>query len=128
MANETIETRAAEIWLGDDGIVRNTFLSQVEVTEDDAREIRDANTKVTMGKKVPLLVDARKVKSVTRRARTFGARDENIEHRSAVAVLVGSPLSRTIGNIFMKINNPPYPTHLFTSEAEAIQWLKGFLD
>jgi hypothetical protein len=46
---------------------------------------------------------------------------------SAAALLIGSPLTRAIGNFFMGLNKPLIPTRLFTSETEALAWLKGFV-
>jgi hypothetical protein len=44
-----------------------------------------------------------------------------------VALLVGSPMSRAIGNFFIGLNKPLIPTRLFVSEPEALAWLRGFL-
>lgn len=120
------KTRVAEIWRGEDGIVRNVFLPQAEVTLPDAIEINKANIEVGGGNKIVCLIDARKVKSSDREVREFGSRPETIEQLTASAILVGSPLSKTIGMLFIKLSPPPYPSRLFTSETEALEWLKGF--
>ncbi len=44
-----------------------------------------------------------------------------------VTLNAGAPLSRAIGNIFMGLNKPDFPLRLFTSDAEALAWLTGFL-
>ena len=41
------------------------------------------------------------------------------------AVLVGHPVSRVLGNFFLGISRPAYPTRLFTDPAAAIGWLKS---
>ena len=48
--------------------------------------------------------------------------------RVAIALLVGSPLSRVIGNFFVGLNRSTFPLRLFTSEEEAIAWLRTFLE
>jgi hypothetical protein len=128
MENEVIETRVARIWLDQDGILHNVILPNAMVMLEDAKEISNSNAEVAEGKKIVGLVDARNVKSATREARKFAARDETKTSRAAIAILVGSPLSRVIGNFFISIDKPPYPTRPFTSETEAIEWLKGFLE
>ena len=45
----------------------------------------------------------------------------------AQAIIVDSPVSRLIGSFFLGLNKPPFPTKLFTSEADAVEWLKGYL-
>jgi hypothetical protein len=128
MENEIIETRVSKIWLGEDGILRTTFIPDAELTLEDAIEIFHASKKVTGGKKAVSLVDARNVKSATSEVRKYGAREETVIYRAAIAVLVSSSITRALGNIFMRLNKPPYPSRLFTTEAEAMEWLKDFLD
>jgi len=36
-----------------------------------------------------------------------------------------SPLSRAVGNIFLGVNRPLVPCRLFTSEPQALAWLRG---
>jgi hypothetical protein len=36
-------------------------------------------------------------------------------------------VARAIGNFFMGLNKPLIPTRLFTSEAEALGWLREFV-
>ena len=52
---------------------------------------------------------------------------QNASNMKATALLVSSPVSRVIANLFIGLNKPVYPTRLFTSEAEAVAWLHGFI-
>lgn len=65
------------------------------------------------------------VKSLARDVRVYFARPEHIEVHRAVALVVGSPLSRAIGNFFLGLNKPAMPMRLFTDEDEAVGWLKA---
>ena len=47
---------------------------------------------------------------------------------SAAAFIVGSPISRVIGSLFLGLSKPPFPVMLFSSEEKVLEWLKGFLD
>jgi len=127
MENEIIETRTAKIWLGEDSIFRLIYSPKVEVKLDDAREITAAQYKLLKGKKLPLLADTREMKSIDREARQHFKSEEIPKTTSAVALLVSSPVSRVIGSFFLGINKPLHPVKLFTSEAEAIKWLKEFI-
>ena len=123
---KTEVTRIAKIWQGEEGIVRGVgSLNSIEATITDAMEICSAIFKVSEGKKRPLLVDIKNVKSATRETREYFAGDEAARIIEAMALLIGSPVGRMIGNFFLRINKPIYPTKLFTSENEAIEWLKG---
>ena len=44
----------------------------------------------------------------------------------AVALVVESPLSTVLGNFYLGFNRPETPTRLFTSVAEAEDWLATF--
>jgi hypothetical protein len=46
---------------------------------------------------------------------------------SAVAIVVDTPLTRTMGNFFLAVNKPVAPTRLFEDEGSAVAWLSGFL-
>ncbi len=128
MEGELIETRTARIWLGEDGIIRSIVLRNAEQVLADVKENIAALVEVSQGKKRPLLVDIRIMKSVDREAREYLAGDEATRNNCATAMIVGSPLSRTIGNFIMIFNKPRFPTKLFTSEAAALAWLKEFVE
>ena len=127
MENEVIETPTAKFWLRGDGIVQAVNLSRSQITLADAKENVTAVLKVANGKRVPLFVDTTSVRSVTREARLY-YREEAAVHATAAAILVGSTISRVIANFVVGLDNPAIPARLFTSETEAIEWLKGFLE
>ena len=128
MKNEIIRTRMSQIWLDEDGIIRaTTILPHAEQTLADAHEIIVAVAKISQGKKYPLLSDVRNIKSVDRPAREYFAKEFD-KVVSAAAGLVGSPMTMIMANFFLRVNKPSLPTRLFTSEAEAIEWLKGFIE
>ncbi len=46
---------------------------------------------------------------------------------SAVALVVGTPLSRMMGNFFLSVSRPMAPTRLFEDEASELAWLHRFV-
>lgn len=127
MANEVIETRTAKTWLGEDGIIRQIIFSSTHHTLADAKENVATTMKLGKDKKHPMFYDARKLKSIERDARIYYAREEANKATCAAAIIVGLPISSVIGNLFIGLNKPLYPAKLFSSEDEALKWLKGFL-
>jgi len=127
MENEIIETSTAKVSLREDGIFHLIYSPKAEVKLDDAREIIAAQYKVLKGKKSPVLVDIREMKSIDREARQYFKSEETVKITSADGIVVGSPVSRVLGSFFLGINKPVYPIKLFTSEAKAIKWLKEFI-
>jgi hypothetical protein len=113
--------------MDDDGILHVQALPGSTQTKADAMETLAANWEISEGRSHPALVDLRGVKSVDREARHYYAQMSTRERVTAVAAIVGSPLSRVIGQFFIGLNRPPVPTRVFTSEKEAIAWLRLFL-
>jgi hypothetical protein len=70
-----------------------------------------------------LLVDMRGMRSQTREAREYLTGPEAARAALAVALLVGSPVSRVLGNFFLRFGAHRVPTSLFTNEDDAIAWL-----
>ena len=73
---------------------------------------------------MPLLVDFLHSKGQAAETRRYYA-EESFKWASRVALMVDSPVSRVIGNIYMGLNKPKVPTKLFSNEQEAIAWLKS---
>src|SRR5262245_21185384 len=122
---ESIETRTETITLGVDGIVRCVVRPGARMSLEDARQNIAAVAQVGAGQRVPVLVDGRRVHYVSREARDFLAGEEVARVQSACALWVSSPVSVVIANFFLGINKPQYPTRLFSSEHEAVAWLRA---
>lgn len=74
---------------------------------------------------MPTISDVRNLRSIDRAARAYCAGPVPVGVCLAVAVIVDSPLSRVIGNIFLGLNKPRVPLRLFSDVSEAEAWLKG---
>ena len=117
----------SKLWLGEDGIVRIIWVPGAEVTLEDAQETMAAYLKINQGRKRPLFVDTKTMKSLAREARHYYASEEAARVASAVAVIVGTPVSRVLGNFYLGLSNPHLPTRLFSSEEDALEWLKEYI-
>jgi len=126
---ENVEiSRVAKLWLGEDGIVRIIHVHGADVTLEDAQETMAAYLKINKGKKRPLFVDTKTMRSLAREARKYYAGEEAAKVASAVAIIVGTPVSRVLGNFYIGLSNPLLPSRLFSSEDEALEWLKGYIE
>jgi hypothetical protein len=47
--------------------------------------------------------------------------------QAAVALIVGTPLTRVMANFFLSVNKPVFPTRMFDDEASAVAWLLEFV-
>lgn len=95
-----------------------------EMTLTDAKEALAATAHLSQGRRLPVLVDSRGIKSQSKQARDLFGSEEAAAVCASVALLVGTPVSRVIGNFFLRRMSQPIPTQLFTEEASAIQWLR----
>jgi hypothetical protein len=123
---ETI-TRISRVWLAEDGILRNVCLAGVDQELVDAQETIAIYEHLWGGIRRPLLVDMSRVRSISRGARACYA-EESPRTISAVALVVGTPLSRMIGNFFLGLNRSPQPTRLFRTTEDAEAWCLQFID
>ena len=123
---EPITTRTAKISLRDDGIIQTVVsVPHGRETLAEAQANIAAVTALSPEKRRPMLVDIRAVDGVEREVRVYYS---SVEVATARALLVGSLVGQVIANFFISLNKPTVPTRLFTSEAEAVAWLKGFND
>jgi hypothetical protein len=127
MEGEQIVTKLNTVWLGEDGIARVIHVPGAEVTLEDAQETMAAYLKLNQGKRRPLFVDTKSMKSIDREARKYFAGEEAAKVACAVALIIDSPVSRVLGNFYLGVSHPQLPTRLFSSEAEALEWLKGYI-
>lgn len=127
MNNEEI-VRVAKLWLGEDGIVRIIHVPGAEVTLEDAKETMAAYLRLNKGKRLPLFIDTKTMKSMSRETRKYYAGKEAAKVASAAAIIVGTPVSRVLGNFYLGLSNPHLPSRLFSSEDEALEWLKGYIE
>jgi hypothetical protein len=120
-----VTTRAVRAWLDEEGILHVETLPAIEHKKADAEELLARLWEIADRRRRPLLVDLTRCRGIDREARLCyaGARTGAV---SAVALIVGSPLTRAIGHFFIGINKPPRPTRIFSSEPEAIPWLRTF--
>lgn len=114
------------IWLRPDGIVQLVWAPRAASGLEDAFAAREAMTRLTSGRRRPVLVDTHEAGPQDRPSRTEFARWGDLV--SAVALLVETPLSHMMGNFFLSVSKPMAPTRLFGDEASAVAWLLEFVD
>lgn len=126
MARKHYETRTGETLLGEDGIVRVRMFSGSRERLADAKANIAVYDQLCDGRKCPLLIDLNGSHSISQDARRYYSSEEAGKYISASALVIGSPVSRVLGSFFLGLNKPAYPVRLFTSEGDALEWLKEF--
>ena len=122
---QNIEIQVADLWIDTERIIHIRFKPTVKHGIEEARSVVEAHNQLASGTPRLVLAD---IQSVTvgadRAAREHYVSEESSKYKLGMAMLVASPMQRMLGNIFFKINRPPYPTRLFSREEEALQWLR----
>lgn len=121
---EARKTRTCLLWV-DGPFLRARFLPGARVELADAVENLEASATLTAGEPRLAIIDLRAIHSQSAEARALFAGPEASRVSRAVALVVGSPLTRMIGNFFLGFNKPKEPTRLCASEQEAEDWLKS---
>ena len=112
-----------EVSVTDGGVVRLDLTGDAEFTASDAETATAAVGSLTAGVRCLLLVDMRSVGPMKRPARKVFA-GWNLPLR--VALLVGSPVSRMLGNFALGLDRPEpddVSLKVFDVEASARRWL-----
>jgi hypothetical protein len=118
---KTIAMRNADIVLGEDDVLRIIVHEGADVTADDIRAYLAARMELAPHR-VAVLVDQRRIRTMTREAQEAATEGSDKRPTLALAILIGSPIAVMIANFFIIFGRPHYPTKLFSSEQDALAW------
>jgi hypothetical protein len=123
------ETPTARIALGDDGVLVVRIRNGAHQRPVDARENLESALTEGAGRRRPLLVDITGSPPIDAETRHLYSGQTLAAGFTALALLVeASPLGQMMGNVYFRVARPDIPTHLFTDEGRAVEWLKGYLE
>lgn len=123
---EVYYTKLNKIWVDEDGVVCIEGLREAYLTIEEARATVKACEEVTKNSNRPFLVDIRMSKGADKESfKLFSSEGMSVLIK-ALAIIADSPLSKMMGNLFLSIYKPKYPTKLFTNKAIAKKWLFEF--
>ena len=114
---------AAEIRFANSGHLILVLPPGEVVTGSMAAEVAERVAQLSGTQKLPLLLTLTGVESVSRTARDIFSAARSL---SAVAVIGVSPVDRVIANFLLGGETQPCPTRYFSSESDAVNWLKRY--
>jgi hypothetical protein len=115
------------VTLGDDGILRVDFSQYDRVTLASLQYANTRHVALCPDRKTPVLCKGRGVASVEYKAQRYLSSPEVCTVVSAAAIVVTSLLERHLARMFLIYHRPPYPVQVFSDEADALAWLRGYL-
>lgn len=107
-----------------EGVVFGTFKAK---NIDKKEALFSIESRIKATKEIPhlILIDIKNIKTVTKEAREVFSSEYSFKYVKSTAILVKSPFSAAIANLYLKINKPKGNVRLFPSEKMAINWLKS---
>jgi hypothetical protein len=114
----------ADAFTEPDGTIVIRFHAGVELTLALTAPVVAEHIRLAGGEKRPVLADVRGLVSADRASRELAASPAVVAATARMAIVVGNPVTRVLGNFFLKVTTPAYPTRIFKDEAQARAWLK----
>lgn len=128
MNGQSITTSTCRIWL-DQGILRAELLPGAGQSLVEAHENVAAYELLLAGKRLPLVVDLRPFsKALDREVRQYYTGPTMVPLTPAIALLIGPPVSHVVGSFILGVAAQSVPWRLFTEEADALEWLRGYAE
>lgn len=109
----------------ENGIIRLRWERGARISQEAAQEAMDRVNEQCGANRHPMIVDMATTESVSRQARTVFGKPCSA---SMIALLGASAVDRVIANFVLGVSTLPCPTKFFTSEAEALDWIRGLAD
>lgn len=123
---EKVETPFITLWMDEEGFLCGRYAQNLHLSLEAAVSVVESRIFFAKGNSYPLLIDMRGIKSTTRQARAYMATVGSTLVKAG-ALITGSTINRTLGNIFLSIDKPLVPTKLFTNEESAKEWLRQYI-
>ena len=121
-AEKTIDNKYIRISIKD-GIMYGEYKKNVTIDLNTAKSIVEERIVLCEGKDYPSLGKIDSNLTLTKDARDYLGK-EGTANMSKLGIVVDSMVSKVIGNWYLTLSRPSIPTKLFTSEEDAIKWLK----
>lgn len=116
------------VQLGEDGIVRIRFGLHARITRATLQRAEELSRQLTpYPASAPALIVGDGILQVDEDAQHFASDPEIVSTTTACALVPRTFLERFIASLFLRYRKPPYPTRVFETEEDAVQWLKQYV-
>jgi hypothetical protein len=122
MASDADGDGGFRIWADVDETLRLNWVPGVRITGSLAVAAMSAVDDFNGDRGRPLLVDMSGVAALAREARSVFTRPCSA---TRLAILGISSVDRVIATFGLRLSNPPVPARFFTSETDALTWLRN---
>jgi hypothetical protein len=118
----------ASTWSDDEGFAWMEFEEGAEISGDDMVAIIEMATRTYReGEPFLVVIDMRKLDSISDEARNAAASNETARFYTALAIIANSPAMRLVANFYIRFHKPNRPTRIFNATNEALSWLRAYM-
>ncbi|MDG1708616.1 MAG: hypothetical protein P8H03_07625 [Emcibacteraceae bacterium] len=114
-----------KVYLDDDGII-NVIFGTIIVTPAHIVHGATIQSHAFRDQKMPVLIVGEIAHDIKGEIAAIGSTKCVVDVTARLAIVTEEKISKVMGEVFMKSQKNPYPTQLFSSRAEAIDWLNSF--
>jgi hypothetical protein len=122
-----VELPHSKIYVREDGICVVDVTDDLVITRKELSEILDAIELISGGNKMPVLSLFKPGNTADKTARELSSSARGSQFTKADAMIVHNITQKIIANFYMKFNKPDKPPRFFSSEEDAIEWLREFV-
>jgi hypothetical protein len=124
-AHDFYENDYARFWIKE-GVLFFEYKPNTTITLKVAQSVVTDRIHFQNERSFPILCDIRGIVSTDKAGRDYLAKSGSILTQ-AVALVVNEKVLLTISTFYLQISKPAVPTQIFTTEADALVYLKGFI-
>jgi hypothetical protein len=125
----TFRLRTSTVWFDDEGILysKPDPDAPVDQSNEDIKEDMEKLRSFVGNRKVCIVGEASKTAQSPRKEQRDFIAAEIESITKAMAIIITSPVSRMIANLFFSFKPPAYPVKMFNTQEEATAWIRQYL-
>jgi hypothetical protein len=126
---KTYDLSSSIVWISDEGIVYSTpkDIEPPDLSEQQIKLEMEIFRSIIGNKKVCLVIESNPKSKPPKKEQRDLIANEITSITKAMAIIISSPVSRIVANLFFGFKPPEYPVKMFASEEEATAWVRQYL-
>lgn len=120
---KALRTKTSELSIDEHGIFHKKVVENCHVDIESLKESDKLTEKLTGGKKVFMLYDARAYFTITEEAMEYAQKDIFNKKRLATAIISEKTAIKIMVDYIMKVKKSTIPIKVFSNEKEGLEWL-----
>ena len=126
---KTYDLTSSTVWFNEEGILFSKPKPDAPVSpsNEEIKVDMDRLRGIIGNRKVCLVGESNPNSKPPKKEQRDYIADEISSITKAMALVASSPVSRMLANLFFSFKPPNYPIKMFSTEAEAVSWIRQYL-